>query len=138
MRDELKVLLAALLLFCVSACSSQAPRTYSDSTSSEEASPARMDPEAVRQVIRSGLKEIKSCYEVELAKSSAKIEGKLVVKFEVAKGGVVQKASVKKSELKNETMENCVLAVIQAKKFPEPPEGTIAQIDYPFVFGYEK
>lgn len=104
---------------------------------SEEGWTGTIDREAVRRVIRSILSQLKSCYERQLRVDSA-LEGKVVIQFEIAEQGRVRSAMTKSTSLNNTTVESCVAARIREARFPEPPTGTIAVVDYPFVFGAQK
>lgn len=104
---------------------------------SEEGWTGTIDREAVRRVIRSILSQLKSCYERQLRVDST-LEGKVVIQFEIAEQGRVRSASTKSTSLNNTTVESCVAARIREARFPEPPTGTIAVVDYPFVFGAQK
>jgi pSer/pThr/pTyr-binding forkhead associated (FHA) protein/outer membrane biosynthesis protein TonB len=96
-----------------------------------------IDREAVRRVIRSILNQIKSCYERQLRVNSS-LEGKVVIQFEIMEQGRVRSAKTKTTSLNDNTVESCVAARIREARFPEPPSGTIAVVDYPFVFGAQK
>jgi len=96
-----------------------------------------IDREAVRRVIRSIVTQIRSCYEKQLKLNPA-LAGKLVITFEIAEAGKVRSARAKSNELGDTVVGECVSARISAQRFPEPPEGTIAVVDYPFVFDAQK
>jgi TonB family protein len=93
-----------------------------------------IDREAVRRVVRSKLIEIKNCYERALNVDKS-LEGKVVIRFIIEDQGRVRIASTKSSTLNNRAVEECVAARIRNAIFPEPPPGTVAEVDYPFVFG---
>jgi pSer/pThr/pTyr-binding forkhead associated (FHA) protein len=96
-----------------------------------------IDREAVRRVIRSILSQIRSCYEKQL-RLNPSLGGKLVITFEIAEQGRVALSKPKTSTLDDPEVGRCVAARIQAQRFPEPPAGTIAVVDYPFVFDSQK
>lgn len=96
-----------------------------------------IDKEAVRRVIRSILSQIKSCYERQL-RSNSGLEGKVVIQFEIEEQGRVRVAKTKTTSLSDATVESCVASRIKEQRFPEPPPGTIAVVDYPFVFGAQR
>lgn len=96
-----------------------------------------IDREAVRRVIRSILSQIKSCYERQL-RSNSQLEGKVVIQFEIGAQGRVDVAKTRSTTLNDATTESCVAARIKEARFPEPPPGSIAVVDYPFVFGAQK
>jgi TonB family protein len=95
-----------------------------------------IDREAVRRVIRSGLREIRGCYERELNKlnKTQKLEGKVVIEWTIADHGRALNAKVKSSTLGNRAVENCVRDRLATWRFPEPPTGTVAEVNYPFYF----
>ncbi len=96
-----------------------------------------IDREAVRRVIRSILAQIKNCYERQLRVNS-QLEGKVVIQFEIGAQGRVDLAKTRSTTLNDTTTEACVAARIKEARFPEPPPGSIAVVDYPFVFGAQK
>jgi len=96
-----------------------------------------IDREAVRRVIRSILTQIRACYEKQL-RSNPTLSGKVVITFEIADQGRVTSSRPKSSTLSDPEVGRCVAARIQAQRFPEPPSGTIAVVDYPFVFDSQK
>lgn len=108
-----------------------------DAGGSEEVFEGSIDREAVRRVIRSILQQIKSCYERRLRTNSG-LEGKVVIRFIIEEQGRVRKADTKSSTLNDRDVESCVASRIKEQRFPDPPAGTIAEVDYPFVFGMQK
>lgn len=96
-----------------------------------------IDREAVRRVIRSILSSIKSCYERRL-RNNTSLEGKVVIRFVIEEQGRVRQASTKSTSLNDREVESCVAMRIREQRFPDPPAGTIAEVDYPFVFGQQK
>lgn len=96
-----------------------------------------IDREAVRRVIRSIQSQIRSCYEREL-RSNSSLEGKVVIQFEIMEQGRVRVAGTKSSTLNNSNVESCVAARIKDQRFPEPPTGQIAVVDFPFVFNKQQ
>ncbi|RYZ70341.1 MAG: TonB family protein, partial [Proteobacteria bacterium] len=95
-----------------------------------------IDREAVRRVIRAGLREIRGCYERELNKlnKTQKLEGKVVIRWKIIEHGKAVGASVASSTLGNRAVENCVRDRLATWRFPEPPPGTEADVNYPFYF----
>jgi outer membrane biosynthesis protein TonB len=93
-----------------------------------------IDREAVRRVVRSKLNEIKNCYERAL-NTNKELEGKVVIRFIIEEQGRVKIANTKSTTLNNRQVEECVATRIKNAIFPEPPPGTVAEVDYPFVFG---
>ncbi len=108
-----------------------------DAGGADEGWEGTIDREAVRRVIRSILNQIKSCYERELRVKKG-LEGKVVIQFEIMEQGRVRSAKTKNSSMSSPAVESCVAARIREARFPEPPAGTIAVVDYPFVFGAQE
>lgn len=98
-----------------------------------------IDREAVRRVIRAGLREIRGCYERELNKlnKTQRLEGKVVIEWTIADQGRALNAKVKSSTLGNRAVENCVRDRLATWRFPDPPAGTVAEVNYPFYFRAE-
>ncbi len=89
--------------------------------------------EEIQEVIRRNLAQIRYCYQRELAKNP-ELEGKVVVKFVIAKDGTVQSASTRSSTLGNAVVETCVNNRFLRMQFPEPAGGGIVIVSYPFLF----
>jgi len=95
-----------------------------------------IDKEAVRRVIRARLNEIRGCYERELSRlpKGSKLEGKVVLAWEIVQKGVAQNVVVKSSTLGNSSVESCIRSRLASWTFPEPPQGMIAEVEsFPFV-----
>ena len=108
-----------------------------DPGGAEESWEGTIDREAVRRVIRSILSQIKSCYERQL-RSNSSLEGKVIIEFEIIEQGRVRTAKTKSTTMNDATVESCVATRTKEARFPEPPAGTVAVVDYPFVFGAQK
>ena len=92
-----------------------------------------IDKEAVRRVVRAGLREVRSCYERELNKKRS-IAGKVVIEWLIGEQGRVLKTKTVSNTTRATRLANCVRRRIASWRFPEPPEGVIAEVQYPFVF----
>lgn len=94
-----------------------------------------IDKEAVRRAVRSALLSFKACYDREYKKDT-KLEGKVVISWEIHEKGVAKNARVlkDKSTLGNAAVEECVRARLLTLRFPEPPPGAMAEAVYPFLF----
>ncbi len=105
----------------------------------EEEFVGSIDREAVRRAVRSSYSAFKDCYEREYKKDT-KLEGKVVIRWEIHEKGVAKNAQVIKSSstIGNSAVENCVRARMLTIRFPEPPAGTVAEIVYPFLFQGQK
>lgn len=105
----------------------------------EEEFSGSIDREAVRRVVRSALAAFKSCYDREFKKDT-KLEGKVVVSWEIHAKGVAKNAQVVKSKstIGNSAVEECVRSRMLSLRFPEPPAGSFAEVTYPFLFQGQK
>ncbi|MFP5518692.1 MAG: AgmX/PglI C-terminal domain-containing protein [Bdellovibrionia bacterium] len=101
----------------------------------EESFVGSIDKEAIRRVIRAKLHEIKSCYErvLNTLPKGQRLEGKVVIKWEIIDRGQARAARVKSTSLRNSAVEACMVSRLQSWVFPEPPENTVADVEYPFV-----
>jgi TonB family protein len=88
--------------------------------------------EIIRKVIRSHIDEVKSCYERHLVKN-ATAQGRIDVQFTIDATGKVVAAKVFRSDLKSQTLEQCVISTIRKWVFPKPKGGGIVIVTYPFV-----
>ncbi len=94
---------------------------------------AGLDKEAIRQVVRSHLGEIKKCYEDQLP-TDPSLSGKLLVRFTLSEAGVVSEALVKKSTLSSVLVPSCVVERVKTWGFPAGPNGVVGVVEYPFEF----
>lgn len=102
----------------------------------EEEFVGTIDKEAVRRVIRAKLNEVKSCYErvLNTLPKGNRLEGKVVIAWQIVERGAAKNVRVKSSTLSNSTVENCIRDRLASWTFPEPPSGMIAEVaGYPFV-----
>ncbi|WII73451.1 AgmX/PglI C-terminal domain-containing protein [Bdellovibrio sp. 22V] len=95
-----------------------------------------IDKEAIRRVIRAKLHEVKSCYErvLNTMEKGRKLEGKVVLGWEIIERGQARNVKVKSSTLGNAQVENCIRDRLASWTFPEPPPGLVAEVQaYPFL-----
>lgn len=92
-----------------------------------------LDRDAIADVIRRDLGQIRYCYERQLS-SSPDLYGKLTVKFSIDGQGMVSSQKIGTSTLSNAMVEGCILRRVAKWKFPNPKGGTIVNVSYPFFF----
>ena len=92
-----------------------------------------MDKEAIRRVIREHIREIRSCYERQL-QSNPDLYGKLVIQWDIEEAGRVTRTEVKSNALGNDAVAQCIMSRLKTWKFPDPPQGVVGRVVYPFVF----
>lgn len=96
-----------------------------------------IDREAVKSVIKNNLNLFKNCYEVEYRKNHS-LEGKVVIGWSIDQNGLVTKTWVKDTKMNNQNVENCLTDKVKTLNFPKAPLGTVAEVQYPFVFQKSK
>lgn len=106
-----------------------------ESGGAEEDFVGTIDKEAVRRVVKHYLNEIRGCYVRELSKleKGKKLEGKVVVSWEIAAQGVARNVKIKSSSLNSPVIESCIRERLASWIFPNPPAGTVAEVSYPFL-----
>ncbi len=76
---------------------------------------------------------IRTCYETALSKNPS-LEGKLSVEFTIDPAGAVGDARISESTLAAPEVDTCVLQRVARWRFPEPKDGGVCVIRYPWVF----
>ena len=94
---------------------------------------ARYDREAVRKVIRRKKAAIRVCYEKE-REENPELGGKIVLAFVIMANGSVAKPTVKANTMPNPAVGECIAKEARKWRFPEPPDGGIVRVSYPFLF----
>ena len=92
-----------------------------------------LDRDAIAEVIRRNLGQIRYCYERQLS-SNPDLYGKVMVKFTIGAAGQVGDPRVDNTTLKSAMVEGCILRRMASWKFPEPKGGTLVHVSYPFLF----
>ena len=95
----------------------------------------KYDREAARAVVKTHLADIRTCYDEGL-KINPHLKGKFVFDWEIVDEGFTRNAKIseKKSDTRNSSVENCLIALISAWRFPPPPPRNTVDISYPFFF----
>jgi TonB family protein len=96
-----------------------------------------LDKDVIRRIIRRHINEVKYCYQKELQGNPA-LRGTVVVRFTIGKDGLVTKAEVASTTLKNTTVETCIVAAVRRWLFPKPQGGGVVIVSYPFVLSSGK
>ena len=92
-----------------------------------------LDRDAIAEVIKRNLGQIRYCYERQLS-SNKDLYGKVLVKWTIGAAGDVMEPRVDGSTLKSAMVEGCILRRMASWKFPEPKGGTQVKVSYPFLF----
>ncbi|MBN2799037.1 MAG: AgmX/PglI C-terminal domain-containing protein [Deltaproteobacteria bacterium] len=92
-----------------------------------------LDRSLIDEVIKRHMNQIRYCYQRELTKNH-NLQGKVVIKFVIAKDGSVSSASVKQSTIDSSAVDSCVASRFMHMQFPQPIGGGIVIVSYPFLF----
>ena len=94
-----------------------------------------LDKVLIDKVLKTTGEALHACYLPRLAERPT-LEGRVTVKFVIAKDGTVSSATIKSIDdtLRDEALAVCVLNTTRGLKFPEPKGGGIVIASYPFQF----
>ena len=92
-----------------------------------------LDRSLIDEVIKRHMNQIRYCYQRELTRTH-NLQGKIVIKFVIARDGSVSSASVKNTTMSNAAVEQCVVSRFMRMQFPSPKGGGIVIVSYPFLF----
>lgn len=92
-----------------------------------------LDRDAIAEVIKRNLGQIRYCYERQLS-SNPDLYGKVLVKFVIGADGLLAQQKIENSTLKNDMVEGCIMRRMAGWKFPLPKGGTQVRVSYPFLF----
>lgn len=93
-----------------------------------------MDKNVIRQVVRSHIADVRTCYNTGLGKDP-KLAGRVTINFVIGPNGTVDRSVVDSSELSGELgreVSACIAAVVEQWKFPSPRGGGNVIVTYPF------
>jgi hypothetical protein len=91
----------------------------------------RLPPEVVQRIVRQSHGRFRFCYERGLARDPS-LEGRVTVRFVIARDGSVSTAQDGGSELRDADVVSCVVRGFSSLSFPQP-EGGIVTVVYPLV-----
>jgi hypothetical protein len=91
------------------------------------------DKDKIRKVIADNLTKVKECY-TQRVKDGLKSEGKLTITWDIDDTGSGKNFREKNNELKDQKLFECVSNEIKSWRFPSPPKGETATVNYPFIF----
>lgn len=92
-----------------------------------------LDKELIRRVYRKNRRDIRQCYEAELARDGS-LAGEVVVRFTIDSTGSVITSTTQRSTMNNAAIELCVNETVRQWLFPKPRDGNVVIVEYPFVF----
>ena len=91
-----------------------------------------LDPELVRRVVRSHLRELRRCYDRGLARDRD-LAGRVAVGLVIATNGQVSATSVQEDTLRDGLVAPCIAAAARRWRFPKPRSCGVVTVVYPFV-----
>ncbi len=92
-----------------------------------------LDKSVIARVIRKHHSQFRYCYQKELQKNP-RLYGKISVQFTIGAAGSVSSSAIRVSTLKNHAVEQCVSLTMKRILFPQPKQGGVVVVTYPFIF----
>lgn len=92
-----------------------------------------LPPEVIQRIVRQRLSLIRYCYEKAMERDPT-IGGKIAVKFTINATGAVSQAAAGDTTISDATMVSCVVAAVRGLSFPQPENGGVMVVTYPFNF----
>lgn len=92
----------------------------------------RLPAEVVQRLVRQNFGRFRGCYERGLARNP-NLEGRVAVRFLIARDGSVSSASNGGSSLPDAEVTSCVVGQFYGLSFPKPENGTVT-VTYPILF----
>lgn len=92
-----------------------------------------LSADVIRHIVRRHLTQIRYCYAKAMAKDPT-IGGKIAVKFTIDARGAVPAAAATDTTIADQEMVSCVVAVVRKLSFPQPENGGVMTVTYPFHF----
>jgi len=92
-----------------------------------------LDREIIRREIRKHLNEVRFCYQKEL-QGKPDLSGRVMVQFTILGTGRVAGAAIQSSTMNHSGVETCLTQAVTRWSFPQPKDGGIVVVSYPFMF----
>jgi TonB family protein len=124
------LLLFVPLALAGTACASAPPTQQQDTPAPFRGSPLAR---GIRDVIAANRQDIVDCYNKRL-ETSPGLHGGVTVKFTIAADGTVPEAAVAKNTVQDAELGDCMVARMKTWTFPQPQDGGIIRVTYPFTF----
>jgi len=91
------------------------------------------DKEVISRIVHQHIREVKACYDPELAKRP-ELFGRVMVQFTIGPAGNVVASALQSSTIENPRVEDCTVKAVRRWQFPKLPDGGIVITSYPFAF----
>jgi TonB family protein len=118
----------AALVFAFAAGCAQKPTEFPNAD--------QMKAQDIGDTVKHHIPEVKACYD-EVLRKNAKLTGKVVLQWDIDENGNAVGAKVKSSDIKDSTLQKCLLRHLKTWHFSKAPKGVIGRVVYPFVFTAE-
>lgn len=92
-----------------------------------------MDSTVIRRVVRRHERELRDCYDRYLPQNPT-MAGRVEVSFMIDSAGAVSNATVASSTLGMPGAESCMTTRLRRWRFPEPDDGGVVNVSFPFDF----
>ena len=87
----------------------------------------------ILKVVMSRRRGIQACYDRQLQRVRG-LSGKVVIRWKIDPSGKVLGAKVGSTTMRNGAVEDCIVRQVRSMKFPSPKNGTVAVVNFPFIF----
>ncbi len=94
-----------------------------------------LSAETIRRIVRRHRNEVRHCYEQELT-SQPDLEGRVTVRFIISNTGAVMASEVvpARTNMASSEVSGCVASAVRRWPFPQPENGGVVSVTYPFLF----
>lgn len=93
----------------------------------------KLPPEVIKRIVRQNFGRFRLCYENGL-RTNPRLEGRVTVRFAIARDGNVASATNSGSTLPNPSVVTCVVNSFRRLSFPPPDGGGLVVVTYPISF----
>lgn len=90
-----------------------------------------LPPEVIQRIVRQSFDRFQTCYDAGL-RSNPTLQGRVTVKFVIAKDGSTKSANVAATDLDDKNVATCVAKAFSSLSFPPPDRGEVI-VSYPVV-----
>jgi outer membrane biosynthesis protein TonB len=93
-----------------------------------------MDPDVIRRILMDNLPKFRFCYQSELERSGAELQGVIKLNFVIGASGHVAQAGIDDASSLPGQVKKCVVNVLRGIQFPEPRGGGTVEVKQPMNF----
>lgn len=93
-----------------------------------------MDPDVIRRILMDNLPKFRYCYQSELERSGAELQGVIKLNFVIGASGNVAQAGIDDASSLPGQVKKCVVDVLRGIQFPEPMGGGTVEVKQPMNF----